>query len=184
MFVLLVNAGVDSYIEKARNKIIQIYGDPDAGRTTVFFQLIGNLTSKDHICVYVTPQLSSFRYEYFKKFSHDYNRCVIMEASTAADLLKMIPTIADYAEYIFIDDFLRYIIRRKKSEIRSVMSMLSSQAFKHGICIVIGNEMRYNLSQSLTLPAYTDILRRYVSNSIVVEKNKDQLDIVYDAAEA
>ena len=167
--MLYDNQEVLNYLLNNKGKLIHLYGEADAGRTSVLFSLTEFLTRQEKIVCYITPRAEEFRKNVFDRMVSCPERCIIAHASS---FKEMAPLLSLGADIYMIDNFLEQILHKKKAQIARTFSLLSGQAFQHGYNIILANDLRINKEKGIH-PAYMEYFRHYCRKHIEVKKDSD-----------
>ena len=169
--MLYDNEEVLNYLKQEDGKLIHLYGEADAGRTSVLFSMIGYLTSQGHPCAYLVPGKSQMQIERFRRYIKDPSLCPLIIIQDRKTLSSVISGLATVTDYIFIDCFLSYILYRTRRQNASLMSFLSGQAYGNHLNFVLCNDTRHIPGEDKPSPAYMEIFRRYSSKNVLVYKD-------------
>lgn len=163
------NQEVLDYLLDNKGKLIHLYGEADAGRTSVLFSLIENLTQQEKIICYITPRTEEFRKNVFDRMISYPERCIIAQASSYKEIT---PLLSLGADIYMVDNFLEQILHKKKPQITHTFSLLSGQAFQNGYNIILSNDLRISKEKGIH-PAYMEYFRHFCSKHIEVKKDSD-----------
>ena len=170
--MLYSNQDIITYLSKEEGKLIHLYGEPDAGRTQVLFSIIDELTKQDKFCSYWVPRKEEYRKNVFDEMVDKKQCCIIGFPDTAQELSQFLK-LAEGTDLICIDNFLEYILHKRKAQIRLVFSMLSAAAYEHKTNFLLVNDLRYLPAKGGLHPAYQEYFRYFCSRHVCVEKDSD-----------
>lgn len=176
------NKKVLDYLLNNDGKLIHLYGQADAGRTSVLFSLISYLVANEQTCAYLVPQKNVLQIELFQRYVKDLSLCPMCIIQDKEELIHTIGQLSGTIQYIFIDNFLYYVLYRTKKKNQLLLSSFSSYAYKTKTNFVFCNDMRHVPGINKTVPAYLELFRRYSTNNILVRKDENK-NIYYDFEE-
>ena len=170
--MLYPNNTVLQYLRSSFGRLIHLYGEPDAGRTTVLFHLLQEMSQKDKICGYWIPRKEEFRNDVFQEMVSKKEQCIV---GFIPDLKTMHTTLplAEHMDIICIDNFLEYVLHKKKNEIRNAFATLSATAYKYNTTFILVNDLRYYEAKGGIHPAYQEYFRHFCSRHIEVTKDSN-----------
>ena len=180
MFLILLydNQNVLDYLLRERGRLVHLYGEADAGRTSVLFSLIGHLTEHGHPCAYLAPIGNQIQVERFRRYVKDPALCPLAVVPDRKLLPGIITELSEAADYLFLDCFLSYILYRTRRQNASLMSFLSGCAYGKGTSFILCNDTRHVPGDDTASPAYMEVFRRYSSRNVLVYKDA-AADIYY-----
>jgi len=170
--MLYDNQDVLQYLDKEKGKLVHLYGEPDAGRTQVLFSVINALANQDRFCCYWVPRKEEYRKEVFDATVGKKQCCIIGFPETAQELQQFL-VLAKDTDLICVDNFLEYILHKRKAQIRLIFSLFSASAYEYGTNVLLVNDMRYLPEKGGLHPAYQEYFRYFCDRHIQVEKDSD-----------
>lgn len=172
--MLYDNQEVLDYLLHNNRKLIHLYGEADAGRTSVMFSMIDHLASNGKSCAYLVPSAAKIQEERFRRYIKDPSLCPMVIIKDRKSLASSLSLLSEVTEDIFIDNFLSYILYRTRRQNTSLMSMLSGYTYGTYANLILCNDTRHIPGEEKTSPAYMEIFRRYSSKNILVQKDEGQ----------
>ena len=170
--MLYDNQEVVHYLDEEKGKLVHLYGEPDAGRTQVLFSVINELANKNRFCCYWIPHREEFRQNVFNETVSKKQCCIIGFPETVNELSRFLE-LAKGTDLICIDNFLEYILHKRKTQIRLALSMLSASAYEHKTNFLLVNDLRYLPAKGGLHPAYQEYFRYFCDRHVRVEKDSD-----------
>ena len=171
--MILNNKDVTTYLNEKTNRIVHVFGEPDAGKTRSMFFLINEMNKLGKICAYVHPGVQFFQYEAFKKFIEYPDQTPVLQAENLKDFSSQVRALALYIDIFIVDGFLTYIIHQKITYIQKVFQEISAIAFKYNINFMLVNEMRFNKEKDMLVPAYDQFFRHFCQSHILITKDEN-----------
>jgi len=174
-------------ITDPENKLIEIFGFPDAGTSSSVLLIARTLIQKYGVnVIYVVPPQKSMSHDYLNKLLGKYKdnfRILFIEDYNAQKLLKTIDDFASEANYVIIDDFAHYILNHTRSVIKTLLSDLFSKAAQYSNHILVVNQLRYDTTESnfhdfekeygRFVALYKKYLKQYVQLRLYVNKTNE-----------
>ena len=170
--MLYPNQEIMTYLSNEKGKLVHLYGEPDAGRTQVLFSIINELAEQDKFCCYWVPRKEEYRQNVFDETVTKKQCCVIGFPETVKELPQFLQ-LAEGTDLICIDNFLEYILHKRKAQIRLAFSMLSATAYEYETNFLLVNDLRYLPAKGGLHPAYQEYYRYFCDRHICVEKDSD-----------
>lgn len=170
--MLYDNQEVLKYLNEQQGKLVQLFGDADAGRTQTVFSILNHLTEQNKLCAYWIPLKEEFRENVFQEAVRNKEYCIIGFPKTVSEL-RVFLKLADGVDTICIDNFLQYILHKQKQEIRAIFSLLSAAAFEYKTNFILVNDLRYYKEKGGLHPAYQEYFYYFCRKHIQVQKDSD-----------